>query len=121
MAYRERMREFAILGAIGLTKVRLAALILLEGFWLGGLSALLGGLGGLGLAGLFHWYPFSLALFVSDISYAGASLQPRIFCVAGWASVLLPVGTMAALGVLVSLIPAGTLYRQRPVEALREA
>lgn len=121
MAFRERMREFAILGAIGLTKVRLATLLLLEGFWLGGLSALLGGLGGLVLTFMFHWHPLDLSMFLTEISYAGASLQPRIFCVASAGSVLLPVVAMILLGLVVSLPPVWTLYRQRPMEALREA
>ncbi|MFZ2959061.1 MAG: FtsX-like permease family protein [Candidatus Ozemobacteraceae bacterium] len=120
MAYRERMREFAILGAIGLTKRRLAALIITEGFLLGALSAILGGLGGLGLSYYFHTNPVSLKMFVTDISYAGASLQPRIFCVATKGSVLMPVLAMLFLGPLVSIFPAWKLYRQRPVEALRE-
>ncbi|MBF0500525.1 MAG: ABC transporter permease [Candidatus Riflebacteria bacterium] len=120
MAYRERMREFAILGAIGLTKRRLAALIITEGVWLGALSAVLGGIGGLGLSFYFHANPVSLKMFLSDISYAGASIQPRIYCVSTTGSVLMPVLAMLLLGPIVSIFPAWKLYRQRPVEALRE-
>lgn len=120
MAFLERMREFAILGAIGLTPNRLAAMILLEGVLLSSLSAAAGTTLGVMVCQWLNWYPISIEQYLSPISYAGSSITPRIYCQLTFFNTFMPCLAMVVLGMVVALLPAWRLRGLRPVEALRE-
>ncbi len=120
MAFLERLREFAIIGAIGLTKVRLAGLIVSESCMIATTSAFIGSLIGLVLNFTLHSYPIPMDRWMSSISWGGSNLAPEIFCVPSIMNTLLPFLSMIALGFIVAALPAWKLFRLKPVEALRE-
>jgi len=120
MALIERMREFAVMGAIGLRPIRMAALIVLEGFLLGVVSALIGGVVGGGASLYFQARPYDLSGVLGRMSMVGTVLQPRLRAVPDFGNVFIPVVTLVVVSVLVSFWPAWKLLRLRPVEILRE-
>ncbi len=120
MAQLERLREFAIMGAIGLKPWRLVALIVIEGAMMSTIAALVGGLGGILLTFQLRTHPWALATSSSSITMAGATMQTAIRSFPTWDSIVVPILLMGVLGGLISLFPAWRLGRLRPVDALRE-
>ncbi|MBF0547574.1 MAG: ABC transporter permease [Candidatus Riflebacteria bacterium] len=121
MAFLERRREFAILGAIGLTKKRLAVLITLEGCLLGIFAGIFGGVLGTSLSFWFHYYPLDLSAFLPNISYGEGALQPFLTCNPTLKNVFSPILGMLILGNIVACLPIIRLIRQKPAEALRNS
>lgn len=120
MAFLERMQEFAVMQAIGLTRRRLARLILLESLILATVSGLIGMMLGASLNIVLFYYPIDLSRWLESISWGGSSIQPVLFCVPSLLSNLLPLLAMILLGFAVAALPIWRLYRLKPVEALRE-
>lgn len=120
MALLERMREFAIMGAIGLRPTRLALLIVLEGLLLGVIAAAIGG--ALGTVASFYLKanPIDLSSVLGQMSMAGTTLQPRLRSVPTLGNVLIPIAVMVVISFIVALWPARKLLKLRPVEVLRE-
>ncbi|MBI5210657.1 MAG: ABC transporter permease [Elusimicrobia bacterium] len=120
MALLERIREFAVMGALGLRASRLASLVLMEALLLSSGSALAGGcLGSLAVLRLQE-HPLDFRRTITSITWAGATLQPVYRTVFAWEHVLFPVAVTAVIGVAVALLPAWKLGRTRPVDILRE-
>jgi ABC-type lipoprotein release transport system permease subunit len=121
MAFLERKHEFAVMQAIGLTRKRLATLILLESLMLSLLSGVLGAITGTAINVALYYYPIDLTRWIDDIAWGGTQLKAEIFCVPSPLSTGLPLVAMILLGILVALLPTIRLFRLKPVEALREA
>ncbi len=120
MALFERMREFAVMSAIGLRPARLSLLILLEALFMSGIAGIAGGLLGLLASLLLQRYTIDISAFMPSVSIAETTMVPRIRAVPAPDTVLIPVFLVIALGTLVALFPAWRLRRMRPVEVLRE-
>ena len=118
MSFFERIREFAVMGALGLSPGWLMLLIVSEGFMLALLAALIGGaVGSAGSFWLFHHY---IDLGGDAVSFAGTAFQPRLRSYPTVGNILMPISMMLSVGVLIAMIPAMRLRRQRPVDSLRE-
>lgn len=120
MAQLERLREFAVMGAIGLRPRRLMGLIVLEGTLMSAIAALAGGVLGTCMSLYTMVHPFSMATKTSSLSMGGASVSTAMRTIPTWDSIVWPVVLMAVLGGLISFFPAWKLGRLRPVDALRE-
>lgn len=120
MALLERMREFGIMGAIGMKPSRLSRMIILEGFLMSGISGIVGGLAGIMGSYFLKDHHIDLSRFVSQISYAETTIQPRIRSYPALDNMLMPIVMIIILGVIVALFPARKLRRLRPVDVLRE-
>lgn len=120
MALFERMREFAVMSAIGLRPVRLSLMIVLEALLMSGIAGVLGGAAGSGLSYILYSHPIDISAFMPSVTFAETTLQPRIRAVLAPAVVFIPVLMVIMLGSLVALFPAWRLKRFRPVEVLRE-
>jgi ABC-type lipoprotein release transport system permease subunit len=120
MALMERMREFAVMNAIGLGRGRLSVMVVLEALFMSVIAAAGGGLAG-SLAGWrLQVHPIDLSGFMESITYAESIIQPRI---RSWMTadiVIVPVCMLVLFGVIVALFPAFRLLRMRPVSVLRE-
>jgi ABC-type lipoprotein release transport system permease subunit len=121
MAFFERMREFAVLTALGMRRLGLAGLILLEGLLLGILAGTLGTVLGAGAAHWLFLHPFDLSPWMGDLSWGGTSLQPRLIGVLTTTNVGMPLVSMIGLGVVVAALPVFRLWSMRPIDALRES
>ncbi|MGM0601490.1 MAG: hypothetical protein ACQETH_16885, partial [Candidatus Rifleibacteriota bacterium] len=69
---------------------------------------------------VFYYYPLGFEQWFETISWGGAYVEIRLFCVPGLSSSLLPLVSIILLGILVAALPAFKLYRLNPVQALRE-
>lgn len=120
MALLERVREFAIMGAVGLKPSKLAGLLLLEALMLSAIAGLLGGALGSGLSLLLRAHPLDFRDSLSNLSWVGASFEPVFRAAPTPEGILWPMAMTTLLGLLVAILPAWKLYRLRPVEVLRE-
>ncbi|MFC1692607.1 ABC transporter permease [Candidatus Latescibacterota bacterium] len=120
MAFFERLREFGIMGAMGFRTRRLSFLIMLEGFFMSGISGIIGGVVGILLSFYLKTHHIDLSAFFTQISYAGGTFQPRIRCYIALDNMVVPIIMITVLGVLVALFPARRLKRLRPVDVLKE-
>ncbi len=120
MALHERMREFAVMNALGLRPRRLSVIVVVEGLIMSGFASLAGGLAGTAVSMWLSSHPVDLAGFTGSITYAETVIQPRI---GAWVTpdiVIIPICVLVIAGFVVSLFPARRLARMRAVEVLRE-
>jgi ABC-type lipoprotein release transport system permease subunit len=119
MSVMERMREFGVLLAVGMTPSRLALLIVFEGLFLGLTSALLGA----GLGALLTWpmivYGIDLSSFMGE-SYelAGLSLSTTIHAAWDWPRMIATAFLSILFCMMAAAYPAWKAARLRPVEAM---
>ena len=120
MAQLERLREFAVMGAIGLKPRRLMSLIVIEGALMSSIAAIVGGVAGAALSLNMMVNPWIISKSGGSISMAGTTMQTAMRSAPTWDSFVLPILLVVLLGGLISLFPAWKLGRLRPVDALRE-
>ncbi|MCX7804145.1 MAG: ABC transporter permease [Planctomycetota bacterium] len=99
----ERIRQFAILRAVALTRAQVGMLIAIEGL----LLATVGFAGGVGAARLLLWAASTIS---AGIMRHGAEVGVR--------SLLLAAGAVYGGALLASIIPAFSAMRVRPVDAM---
>lgn len=120
MSVFERTRELGVLRALGIRPGRLVGLILVESFFLAGLSAAIG----LVIGGVLDWYIVTYGFDFSSagedgFSFSGIVLDPVIYGVVRPMSVAYIIVAVFVVSVLSSLWPALRAARLRPVEAIR--
>ncbi|MBN1294806.1 MAG: ABC transporter permease [Candidatus Latescibacteria bacterium] len=120
MAFFERMREFGIMGAVGMKLRKLSLMIVLEGLLMSGLAGIIGGAAGVLFSLYIYAHPVDLSAFFEPITYGDTAFQPRLRCYIEISNMVFPVVMITVLGVLVAIFPAMKLRRLRPVEVLRE-
>ena len=120
MAFFERIREFGIIGAIGLKKRNLSIMIIIEGLLMSGISGIVGGIVGSGLVIYMSTHFIDLSMFFEPITYAGTVFLPRIRTYPSVENMISPVVMIIVLGGIVALFPARKLMKLRPVDALKE-
>jgi ABC-type lipoprotein release transport system permease subunit len=120
MALLERMREFGIMRAIGMKPGRLSRMIVLEAILMSGIAGIVGGI--IGISGSFYLknHYIDLSGFMTQISYAETTLQPRLRTYPMLDSMIMPIVVIIILGIIVSLFPARKLKKMKPVDVLRE-
>lgn len=116
MAVFERTRELGLMKALGMTPLRVVALVLTEAALLGLLSCVLGAI----LGGLLDWYLVTEGLDFGDgLEQMGVTFDPIIkgeVTLKGVVGVLVPLFFIC---VLAAVWPAIRAARLRPVESMR--
>lgn len=120
MAQLERMREFAVMGAIGLKPRRLMGLMVLEGTLMSAIAAVAGGLIGTAFSFYLMDHPLVMATNESSVSMGGGTVSTALSSMPTWDTIVIPMVLMMILGGVISFFPAWKLGRLRPVDALRE-
>lgn len=120
MAIMERLREFAVMGALGLKPIKLWQLMMLEGGLMSAIAGVIGGAIGAALSFYFLAHPIDLSASMSSMSFSGVTMQPSLRTFPHLGNILGPIATMMLLGVVITAMPAWRLSHKRPVEALRE-
>ena len=119
MAVYERLREFGVMRSLGLSRVRLMALIALESAVL----TLAGTAIGLGLGfALVAWLGergIDLSAFSDALERYG--IGTRVFLRAGWDDAVTPLLLALVTGLVAAVWPGVRAIRMRPAEALRRA
>jgi len=120
MSILERMREFAVMGAIGLRPLKLASMVVIEGMIMSGIAAVAGEILGLLPTLYLQNHYIDLSSFMTSISLADSTIQPRIRTALAADNLYIPVLMIFVFGIVISLFPALRLKKMRPVNVLRE-
>lgn len=119
MSVFERIREFGVMKALGVSPWQVGALIVLEAL----LQALIAGFGatalGLPVALYFQRYGIDLSTMMDTINIGGVALKPVWYCHVTVGAVTTPVGFLLIITALSVLYPASKAAWIRPVDALR--
>ncbi|MCE5249812.1 ABC transporter permease [bacterium] len=120
MMFFERLREFGIMGALGLRIRKLSFMIIIEGFLISSIAGIAGGIAGSLISLYMYGHPVDLSMFFSEITFGGTVMQPRLRCYLAVNNICVPVLMIIGLGMIVALFPAWRLKRLHPVDVLRE-
>ncbi len=118
MSVFERTREFGVLMAVGMTKPRIFALILLEALLLGVCGGVLGLLASLALMSLLADTGIPLGSMAQGLAAFGADTQ--LYPLVNPSDYLMVLGTVLAASLLSALYPARQILKQRPVDAMAQ-
>lgn len=119
MSARERMREFGVMLAVGMSRAKLFGMVIFEGAVLGLVGAGLGGLIGGLLSYYFVVFGMDMGAFMEgDATYMGVSFSDTIHFVMGPATVLTPVIGLILVTTLCSVWPAISSIRLNPRDAI---
>ena len=120
MSVMERTREFGILMALGLRPGQIRNLVLLESLLLGLLGTLLGLILGLLLSGYMALVGIDLSSWITPVTYAGGTIQPRLRTIFEQRNFIDPAFMLLLVSLLAGLLPARRAARLQPVAAIRE-
>ncbi len=120
MSVMERTREFGILMALGLRPAQVRRLVLLESFLLGALGTLLGLACGLGLNYWMSRVGIDLSSWITPVTYAGGTIQPRLKAIFEARNFIDPAWLLLVVSLLAGFFPARRAAKLQPVEAIRE-
>ncbi len=119
MSARERYREFGVMMAVGLSRLRLFAMLAIEGLILGIAGAGLGGLVGGAVTWFHSTYGLDFGAFVEgDATYMGVSFSERMYFVMTAETVFVPVIGLIVVTVVCSIWPAIAAIRLDPRDAI---
>ncbi|MBJ95905.1 MAG: hypothetical protein CMP23_15695 [Rickettsiales bacterium] len=120
MSVMERMREFGVMLALGMTPSKLRRLILTEGLVLGLASAVLGLLGGSAVTAYLAHAGLDYSGMMGDtMEMSGVAISTHLY--AAWDLNHMAASTVAAvlLSISATIYPAWKAGRLQPVEAMR--
>ncbi len=109
----DKTRDVGILGALGMTAVRVRAIFTCVGLFIGAVGTFLGAAGGLGICWLLKKYQF--IKLPQDIYY----LDTLPVYIQLWPDVVLIVSAALLITLASTVYPAGKAGKLRPVDALR--
>jgi ABC-type lipoprotein release transport system permease subunit len=122
MTVLERRRELGVLLAVGLTPLRLAAVVLTEAVLVSALGALVGALLGGAVAYYHHVHGLSMAMFAStgdgSFDYMGLTIRGLLYYDFTWQMLAEPALALVVVGLLCGLIPAVQAARLTIVTAI---
>ena len=121
MSVFERTRELGVLRSIGMSRLRMMTMVILESIMLTAVASALGLL----LGGFLDWllieYGFPYATpDGKGVSFMGVTFPPRFYGVITLKPIVITLVFMNAVAFLAALWPALRVARLRPVEAMRE-
>ncbi|MCP4806102.1 MAG: ABC transporter permease [Proteobacteria bacterium] len=117
MAVFERVREFGLMKALGLTPPRIVALVLMEASLLGGLALLFGGI----LGGIFDWYSvvYGIDMGLEGMEQMGVRFDPVVRGVIRPGAVAAVLASLFSVCIVAAIWPAIRAARLNPVESMR--
>lgn len=119
MSARERYREFGVMLAVGFSRSRLFAMIVLEGVVLGVLGGLAGAVLGTAVAGYFTVYGINFGAFLEgDANYMGVSFSEQMYFTMDLSTVLTPSLGLVVVAAICALWPALAAIRLVPRDAI---
>lgn len=120
MSVFERIREFGIMKALGVSPLRVAEVIALEALLETALAALCAGALGTLMAKLLHEHPLDLSgLMSGSATVGGMSFDPRIGATLSLGAVLTPLAFLFALSMAAVAYPAYRAATLDPLAALQ--
>jgi len=120
MSVMERTREFGILMALGMRPFQIRLTVLLECLLLGLIGTALGLILGLLLSSYMALVGIDLSSWITPITYAGGTIQPRLTAIFEQRNFIDPAYMLLLVALLAGLLPARRAARLQPVAAIRE-
>jgi len=118
MAVFERTREIGLLGALGLKRLQIMGLFLMEGTWIGVIGAVIGCvLGGIAIVATIQLGGFDLSS-MNEAGQATALMGNKLYPMLEWGSLGTRVITVIIIAALASLYPSWQAAHREPAEAL---
>lgn len=119
MSAQERLQEFGVMLAVGLSRPKLFTMVVFEGVILGAAGAILGGIIGVGVNAYFGSRGLDLGAFMeSDFTVMGVSFSERLYFVQTWPMILEPVVGLIFITALCALWPAFWSIRIDPRDGI---
>lgn len=118
MSVFERIPEFGVMKALGLSGWRLFFLIVVETFLLVSAAVLLAMAAGIPLSLYYETHPLDFSGMAQSSTIAGIAFEPKWYCRVTLETVLLPVVFMYVTAGLAILYPACKAALIRPVQAI---
>ena len=121
MSVFERTRELGVLRSLGMTRLRMMLMIVLESLLLCGVASILG----LVFGGFLDWllieygFPYATA-DGQGVSFMGVTFPPRFYGMLRPEPIVITLVFMHLVAFIAALWPAIRVARLRPVEAMRE-
>jgi len=120
MGVLERMKEFGVMVAIGMTPGRLVKMIMTENLFLAIIGLIVGGCVSLPVYYYFNTVGLDMSSFMSeDMSVSGVMFDPLIKAKLYWDRVLWIFGGVFALIMTTGLYPSFVATKTRPVDTLK--
>jgi ABC-type lipoprotein release transport system permease subunit len=119
MTIYDRMKEYGMMKAVGMTPNQLIILIMAESFYLALAAGLLAWMVGLPCAVYFQQNGLDLSFMIEKVAFAGMNLEPILFAHLGLKQALAPILFLVILLPLFGLYPAREAASLSPIEALR--
>ena len=120
MSVMERMREFGVLVAVGLSPGRLFGMVIWEAFWLALLGLIIGVIITSPLAYYLYTTGWDISAYITDgFDFGGVIWEPIIYFNIYLNHALILVGLIFAITILAGLYPAWKAGRVVPVEAIK--
>ncbi len=120
MSVMERSREFGIMMALGLKPPQIKRMVLLESLLLGLLGTAAGLVCGFGLSYYMAAVGIDLSGWITPVTYAGGTIQPRLKAVFEQRNFIDPAWLLIIVSLLAGYFPARRAAKLQPVEAIRE-
>lgn len=117
MVVLERVKEIGMLMAVGMSRIRIFLMILLETVFLSFVGGVIGVIAGWLISKHFETRPINLAAWAD--AYTDLGYDPFVYTVLNWPLLINVIIMVLFTGVLASLYPAYKALQQDPSEALR--
>lgn len=119
MAAHERVREVGTLQAMGMSRMGVVRMFLVEGVLMGTIGSLVGAAWGGGLVA--HWAvtPIDFSDYMQSAQMSGLSFSVLLYTDFRWSTVLFSVAFGSLIAVLASIYPAWMASRLPPAEAAK--
>jgi putative ABC transport system permease protein len=118
MGVFERIREFGVMKAVGVTPGQIARLVLGESLFQVGIAAVIAAVFGLALTFYFARYGIDLRGFSESQSIAGVAMDPIWRPEPSLAALLNPIAVLSLVVVLAVIYPGAKAALIRPVQAI---
>ncbi len=118
MSFYERLREFGMLMAVGMTPWQIRRLLIAEAMALGLLAAVLGAALGAALSLYTAYHPIDISAFLKPVSFGGGSVLPVIRASLSARGLLIPFIGMFLVSLGAVIFPAFQGGRRPPAEDL---
>lgn len=118
MSVFERIREFGVMKALGVTPVQVAVVVLIEVTGQAALAALFASMTGIPLAYYLQQRGLDLSFFMEGTSAFGVAIHPVWYALVNTRSVVFPLVTLIAIAFVAALYPGLKAAWFRPLEAL---
>ena len=118
MSVFERLREFGVMKALGVSPTQLLALIYIESIILATLASVMGAVTGIMMSLYFYHNGIDLTTLSSGASIAGIAMDPIWRAELTWSAITLPVGFLFVMVLIAVIYPAFKAAIIKPVEAI---